>query len=86
MLRLNTEHKWAGTIYDENGYRTRKTVGSTVYTYIWDGERLVSQDTGTAGSEIVFLYDASGNMFGFRRSGKSAIDYYFFLLVIAVKS
>ena len=56
-------------IYDESGYRTRKTVGSTTYTYTWDGSRLVSQDTGTAGSEIVFLYDDTGNMFGFRKSG-----------------
>ena len=86
LASVNRAVTTSSYLYDENGYRTRKTVGSTVYTYIWDAERLVSQDTGTAGSEIVFLYDDSGNMFGFRRSGKSAIDYYFFLLVITVKS
>ncbi|MBP5631787.1 MAG: RHS repeat-associated core domain-containing protein [Clostridia bacterium] len=74
LASVNRAGTTSSYLYDENGYRTRKTVGSTVYTYIWDGERLVSQDTGTAGSEIVFLYDDSGNMFGFRRA--NTVYYY----------
>ena len=55
--------------YDENGIRTRKTIGNTVTDYYYNGTLLMgtvktttNSDGSTTTSKLRFSYDASGNV------------------------
>ena len=49
--------------YDENGIRTRKTIGNTVTNYYYNGSLLIGMAVGSGSSTNIlrFSYDASGN-------------------------
>ena len=52
-------------VYDSDGLRTQKTVGTTVYDYYWNNSKL-SAMTITNGSNIttmMFAYDSEGMPF-----------------------
>ena len=50
--------------YNDNGIRTSKTVGNVTTNYYWSGSMLIAEET--AGNMTVYLYDANGELLGFR--------------------
>ena len=68
--------------YDENGIRTRKTIGSTVTDYYYNGTLLMgtvktitNSDGSTTTSKLRFSYDASGKVVAVNYNG----NYYYYL-------
>ncbi|MDO4564628.1 MAG: InlB B-repeat-containing protein, partial [Clostridia bacterium] len=58
--------------YDENGLRTRKTVGNNVTNYYYNGSVLIGMTTGTITQK--FSYDSSGNVISVNYNGT---EYYY---------
>jgi len=50
-----------------DGLRLTKNVGSTAHKYIWQGDRLVSENWGS--NELEFFYDESGTPYAFDYNG-----------------
>ena len=68
--------------YDENGIRTRKTIGSTVTDYYYNGTLLMgtvktttNSDGSTTTSKLRFSYDANGKVVAVNYNG----NYYYYL-------
>ncbi len=68
--------------YDENGIRTRKTIGSTVTDYYYNGTLLMgtvktttNSDGSTTTSKLRFSYDADGKVVAVNYNG----NYYYYL-------
>jgi len=68
--------------YDENGIRTRKTIGNTVTDYYYNGTLLMgtvktitNSDGSTTTSKLRFSYDASGKVVAVNYNG----NYYYYL-------
>lgn len=69
--------------YDELGHRTKKSIVDTdtkqTYEYFWLGDALigmtVSDEITKEFDTIYFLYDLSGNVFGFIKNGKDPYLY-----------
>ena len=68
--------------YDENGIRTRKTIGSTVTDYYYNGTLLMGtvkttthSDGSTTTSKLRFSYDADGKVVAVNYNG----NYYYYL-------
>ena len=68
--------------YDENGIRTRKTVGNTVTDYYYNGSLLIgivqtttNSDGSTETSIQRFSYDANGQVIAVNYNG----TYYYYL-------
>ena len=68
--------------YDENGIRTRKTIGSTVTDYYYNGTLLMGtvkttthSDGSTTTSKLRFSYDANGKVVAVNYNG----NYYYYL-------
>ena len=68
--------------YDENGIRTRKTIGSTVTDYYYNGTLLMgtvktttNSDGSTTSSKLRFSYDADGKVVAVNYNG----NYYYYL-------
>jgi len=53
--------------YDVDGLRLTKNVGSTAHKYIWQSDRLVSENWGS--NELEFFYDESGTPYAFDYNG-----------------
>ena len=54
--------------YNEDGLRTKKTVGSKVTEYYWQGNELVGQKSGN--NVLQFLLDENGMKYGFLYNGE----------------
>ncbi|MBQ7935907.1 MAG: hypothetical protein IJ333_06115, partial [Clostridia bacterium] len=65
--------------YDTSGLRTSKTVGSTTYHYLYNGNQLVEQTWGN--NRLIFSYDEKGLplSFYYRNSSGTSIKYYYVL-------
>ena len=68
--------------YDENGIRTRKTIGNTVTDYYYNGTLLMgtvktttNSDGSTTTSKLRFSYDADGKVVAVNYNG----NYYYYL-------
>ena len=68
--------------YDENGIRTRKTIGNTVTDYYYNGTLLMgtvktttNSDGSTTTSKLRFSYDANGKVVAVNYNG----NYYYYL-------
>ena len=68
--------------YDENGIRTRKTIGNTVTDYYYNGTLLMgtvktttNSDGSTTSSKLRFSYDADGKVVAVNYNG----NYYYYL-------
>ena len=53
--------------YDTSGRRLSKTTGGTTTNYYYAGDMLVGQKTGN--NELKFMFDSSGDYFGFTYNG-----------------
>ena len=54
-------------LYDANGIRTRKTVGSTVTEYFTNGSTILAEKTGS--NVLWYIYDSDGEILGFIYNG-----------------
>ena len=54
-------------LYDANGIRTRKTVGSTKTEYFTSGSTILAEKTGS--DVIWYIYDSDGEVLGFTYNG-----------------
>ena len=68
--------------YDENGIRTRKTVGNTVTDYYYNGSLLMGMTVGAGSTAkvMLFSYDAGGNVIAVdysENNGSSFTTYYY---------
>ena len=54
-------------LYDANGIRTRKTVGSTVTEYFTNGSTILAEKTGS--NVLWYIYDSDGEILGFTYTG-----------------
>ena len=68
--------------YDENGIRTRKTIGNTVTDYYYNGtllmgtvKNITNSDGSTTTSKLRFSYDADGKVVAVNYNG----NYYYYL-------
>jgi RHS repeat-associated protein len=54
-------------LYDANGIRIRKTVGSTVTEYFTNGSTILAEKTGS--NVLWYIYDSDGEILGFTYNG-----------------
>ena len=54
-------------LYDTNGIRIRKTIGSTVTEYFTNGSTILAEKTGS--NVIWYIYDSDGEILGFTYNG-----------------
>ena len=54
-------------LYDADGIRTRKTVGSTVTEYFTNGSTILAEKTGS--NVLWYIYDSDGEILGFTYNG-----------------
>ena len=64
---LTADSKMVYYEYDANGLRTSKTVDGTKTEYVWLGDMLIREQTGT--NVTYYLYDENGAAIGFEYNG-----------------
>ena len=57
----------ASFTYDAEGHRLTKTAGGVEHKYLWQGDRLISEQYGS--NTLEFLYDESGRPVGVSVNG-----------------
>jgi uncharacterized protein RhaS with RHS repeats len=55
--------------YDERNWRVKKTVGSSVTHYVWEGGQVLSEHNGSTGAVIVDYIYAGGRMIAKEEAG-----------------
>ena len=64
---LTADSKMVYYEYDANGLRTKKTVDGVITEYVWLGDMLIREQTGT--NVTYYLYDENGSVIGFEYNG-----------------
>ena len=74
LSKLSTPNQTVNFKYDSSGLRTQKSIGSTYYDYLYDGNKLLqmSIQTPSEWNNMTFVYDEQG-VIGFNYKGKNYV-------------